>query len=422
MIGLTLRITPQRIKAGMILLAVILMDILSGMEFDLFVPSFPELQTYFRLSPFWVEALLSVNFAGYCLGLFFVGTLADRYGRKPMVLMGLMIFIVGSVLCLKAPSYPYLLTGRFFQGVGVASPAILSFLIISDAYALKQQQTLLAMLNGVMNLSVGAAPVVGSYVTFYFQWQGNFWVLLILSLFTFFITFLCLPKAEKSPPSQPVSALPFSSDTYTPNDCSPVGYGDIFKSKPLRVLLWHMIPQIVPYWIFVGMTPLLYMEALGVSLRDFGYYQGSLAFVFGLGSLVSGFFIERYHTKKLLFLSSGICIVGVLTVLSVTVMDSPHPLLITCAFFPFAIGQVIPVAILFPLTLNFMPHLKGRVSSFIYIGRLVVSGLGLQLAGYWYQGNFRATGVMMVGFMVISILTLLRVIKHLSPQGCLSQE
>ena len=105
----------------------------------------------------------------------------------------------------------------------MASPAILSFLIISDAYALKQQQTLLAMLNGVMNLSVGAAPVVGSYVTFYFQWQGNFWVLLILSLFTFFITFLCLPKAEKSPPSQPVSALPFSSDTYTPNDCSPVG-------------------------------------------------------------------------------------------------------------------------------------------------------------------------------------------------------
>ena len=50
---------------GMVLATIILMDILSGMEFDLFVPSFPELQSYFSLSPFWVETLLSVNFAGY---------------------------------------------------------------------------------------------------------------------------------------------------------------------------------------------------------------------------------------------------------------------------------------------------------------------------------------------------------------------
>ncbi|MFN7098124.1 MAG: MFS transporter, partial [Gammaproteobacteria bacterium] len=60
----------------MILVAVILMDLLAGMEFDLFVPSFPELQTQFNLTPFWVEALLSANFIGYCLSLFFVGSLA----------------------------------------------------------------------------------------------------------------------------------------------------------------------------------------------------------------------------------------------------------------------------------------------------------------------------------------------------------
>ncbi|MBY0545595.1 MAG: MFS transporter [Gammaproteobacteria bacterium] len=62
------------------------MGILAGMEFDLFVPSFPTLQHQFGLSPFLVEALLSVNFVGYCLSLFFVGGLADRYGRKPIIL------------------------------------------------------------------------------------------------------------------------------------------------------------------------------------------------------------------------------------------------------------------------------------------------------------------------------------------------
>ncbi|MCP6756404.1 hypothetical protein NL533_32755, partial [Klebsiella pneumoniae] len=63
----------------MILMSVIVMDLLTGMEFDLFVPSFPELRNHFGLTSFWVEALLSINFIGYCLSLFFVGGLADRY-------------------------------------------------------------------------------------------------------------------------------------------------------------------------------------------------------------------------------------------------------------------------------------------------------------------------------------------------------
>src|ERR1700722_2293898 len=142
----------QAFAKGMIIATIILMDLLSGMEFDLFVPSFPELQSQFSLSPFWVEALLSVNFAGYCLSLFFVGSLADHYGRKPIILLGLMTFIIGSILCLWAPSYQFLLVGRFLQGVGIAAPAILSFLIIADAYPLKKQQSLMGILNGLMNV------------------------------------------------------------------------------------------------------------------------------------------------------------------------------------------------------------------------------------------------------------------------------
>ena len=88
---------------GITLMTIILMDILSGMEFDLFVPSFPELQKTFDLSPFSVEALLSVNFVGYFLSLFFVGGLADRYGRKPIITLGLLMFVVGSIFCVGIP-------------------------------------------------------------------------------------------------------------------------------------------------------------------------------------------------------------------------------------------------------------------------------------------------------------------------------
>jgi DHA1 family bicyclomycin/chloramphenicol resistance-like MFS transporter len=394
--GDSFKIMKQVFAKGMVLSAVILMDLLTGMEFDLFVPSFPELQAQFSLSPFWVEALLSVNFIGYCLSLFFVGGLGDRYGRKPIILLGLMIFILGSLFCLGAPSYQFLLLGRFLQGVGISAPAILSFLIIADSYPLKKQQFLFAILNGIMNFSVGAAPVVGSYITLYFHWQGNFMVLLLLGLTTLGMTVLFIP------PHKPEHKETLSLRGYIP----------LFQSKPLMLLIMHIVFSFVPYWIFVGMSPILYMEDLRVSLSHFGYYQGVLALVFGLGSILFGLIIARYDQKKMLYVSSQIFIVGFMSIVLIAFLDSPPPLLITLAFLPFIIGGIIPSVILQPLCLNFMPQAKGRVSAIIQGGRLVLSSLGLQLAGYYYGGSFRNIGIIIACFILLAIITLFFVIKN----------
>ena len=382
---------------GMVLATIILMDILSGMEFDLFVPSFPELQSYFSLSPFWVETLLSVNFAGYCLSLFFVGGLADHYGRKPIILLGLMTFIIGSILCLWASSYQFLLVGRFLQGVGIAAPAILSFLIIADAYSLKKQQTLFAILNGLLNFSAGAAPVLGSYITLYFHWQGNFMALLFLGLTAFVMSILFIP-AHKLPEHKATLSLS--------------GYLPIFQSKPLMLLILHIVFNFVPYWVFVGMSPLLYMEDLGVSLAHFGYYQGALAFVFAFGSICFGLIVNRYDQKKMLYVSALIFIIGLMSMVLITLLDTPNPLFITLAFLLFIIGQIIPSTILHPLCLNFMPQAKGRVSAILQGGRLIFAALSLQFAGYFYQGSFRNIGIIIAVFILFTVITLFFVIKN----------
>lgn len=373
----------------MLLLTVIFMDLLTGMEFDLFVPSFPALQSHFHLSPFWVEALLSINFAGYCLSLFLVGGLADRYGRKPIILLGLTTFIIGSLFCLIIPSYSFFLVGRFLQGAGVAAPAILSFLIIADAYPLKKQQFLMAMLNGSMNAAVAVAPVIGSYVTLYFHWQGNFIVLLLLGLLVlvmtlFFVPFYQLPKEKES--------------------LSLHGYFHIFQSKPLMLLIVTILLIFVPYWIFVGMSPLLYMKALDVSLAHFGYYQGVLALVFALGSVLYGLMIRNgdYDQKQMLFITLQILTISFILIASISLLNTTNPLLITFAILIFVIGQIIPSTILYPLCLNFMPQAKGRVSALIQGGRLIFAAIGLEVAGYFYQGSFQNIGLIMAGFIFVA--------------------
>lgn len=375
------------------------MDLLVGTEFDLFVPSFPELQNHFSVSPFWIEALLSVNFIGYCLSLFLVGDLADRYGRKPIILLGITIFIIGSVICLITTSYYFFLIGRFLQGIGIAAPSILSFLIIADAYPIKEQQFLLAMLNGVMNVSVALAPVIGSYVTMHFHWQGNFIVLLLIGLITLVMTLIFVPSYQ----------APKTKETLSLHS-----YFSIFKSKILMLLIASLFFIFTPYWIFVGMSPLLYIKDLGVSLAHFGYYQGVFALVFAFGSVLYGLIIKNknYDQNKMLYLSIHILIFSVIVTSIVTFIDSHNPLLITVAFLPFIIGQIIPSTILYPLSFNVMPQAKGRISALIQGGRLIFAAIGLQIAGYFYQGTFRNIGIIISSFICIAIIILYFVIKN----------
>lgn len=386
-----------KLTRRMVLLSVILMDLLAGMEFDLFVPSFPEIQTMFSLTPSWVAALLSVNFIGYCLSLFFVGSMADYYGRKPIITAGLVIFVLGSVLCLWSPTYYIMLIGRFLQGVGIAAPAILSFVIIADAYPVKEQQFLLAMLNGSMNAAVAASPVLGSYIAAYFHWQGNFAALLFLGVLVLAMTLMFIPD-HKLPERK--KALLLS------------GYIPILKSGPLMLIIANFVLMCVPYWIFVGMSPLLYMKDLGVSLLNFGYYQGALAMTFAVGSIIYGLIMHRFDHKKSLYLSVLISVLGLLMVAWVSITDDPHPLIITLAFIPFIIGQIIPSTILYPLALQLMPEAKARMSALLRAVMLVVTAMGLQLAAFYYVGSFQNIGLIVMVFMLGGIVTLLQIIAN----------
>ena len=388
------------ISKSQILLTVILMDLLTGMEFDLFVPSFPQLQSQFNLTPFWVEALLSINFIGYCISLFFVGSLSDRYGRKRLLLVGLLSFIFGSILCLLAESYWFLILGRFLQGAGIAAPSILSFLIIADLYSLKQQQFFMSILNGFMNTAVGASPVIGSYLTLYFHWQGNFTALLLLGILVLGTVLFFIPNHSIAKPSETQEVKDTGS------------YLKIFKSRPLMLLMAHFVLMSVPYWIFVGMSPLLYMKSCGVSLSHFGYYQGILALVFAMGSVLFGFLIHKAETKKFLWFAFWIFTLSFVVIGAVSVSYNHSPLLITGSLIILVIGQIIPSTLLYPVALNFMPESKGKVAGLIQVGRLIFSALSLQLASYFYEGSFRTIGMMISVFILMGMMTLVLVIRN----------
>jgi DHA1 family bicyclomycin/chloramphenicol resistance-like MFS transporter len=143
--------------------------------------------------------------------------------------------------------------------------------------------------------------------------------------------------------------------------------------------------------------------------------------VFAFGSIFFGFIINKYDPRKMLFVSGVICTLGLIIIVVVTLLNSPSPLIITLAFLPFSIGSIIPCTILYPMCLNFMPQAKGKVSALFQGGRLMLTALGLELAGYCYQGSFRNIGIIIIFFIVVGIISLFYVVKDYdlikSPHG-----
>lgn len=371
-----------------LLFTIVIMGILTGAEIDLYVPSFPELQEVFHLTPFMVELTLTVNLAAHCLMALVTGNLGDKYGRKPIIAAGLTIFILGTLACIFAPNFGVLLAGRFLQGIGISGPGVLAFLVIADNYSVQKQQSLMGTLNGFITLSMAAGPVVGSYVNLYFNWQGSFVILLGLGVLALVCTLLFVPKGT------PKNDVRLSIKEYLP----------VVRSPKAVLYLVTICFFIQPYWIFVGISPLLYMEGLGVSLENFGLFQGSLCMVFALLSIFSSFFLNKFGQKNCFRASIFLMFVFLIGCSGLILSETKDPIAITAVLLILSCGVVFPLNILWPLCLGSVANAKGRIAAVLLCSRLILTSLSIQLVSYFYNGTFFEVGIAMILMLILSLL------------------
>lgn len=355
----------------------LLLGILSGTEVDLFIPSFPEIQAHFGLTPFLVELALAVNLVAYCVACLMAGNFADRYGNRPVMLWSLVFFVIGSLLCCTAMEFWQLLLGRGLQGFGMAAPSVLAFVIVSEHCPADKQQTLLGTLNGTVTLAMTFAPILGSYISLWFHWQGNFILLLWFGIICLVLSYIWVPKTK------PNLKVKLSIKEYIP----------VFKS-PVTLLYVSIISSLVAaYWVFIAIAPILYMDSFGVPLSHFGFYQGALALTFSAMSFSSGYWIKKFGEKTCFYF--GVKMLGLfcVSILGLILWDVRNPVVITGVLLISSVGALFPINLLFPLMLNSIPNAKGRISSIQVGSRLLMMALGIQAVSYVYTDSFRPLGI-----------------------------
>lgn len=377
----------------MLFFTVLVTIILAGMEVDLFTPSFPEIEKLFHLTPFMLQLMLSLNFVGYAFSSLLIGFLGDRFGRRPIILISLIIFIAGSVMCVASAHYWILLAGRFLQGLGMSGPMVLAYVVIADQYPPEKQTQLLGILNALITVSMAFAPVIGSYVNYYFGWRGNFSVLLGMAIVSFMLCYFVLPKAT------PNYSVKLSFKAYAP----------LLTNKTFLAYSFSITFLTIGYWIFIGISPILYMDDLGIPLKQFGFYQGLNAACFAVASFLSTVLLKKFGRYLCLRTSTYCTVLFAIACVIVGLFVKDDPVVIVFLMCGYSIGLVFPCNILYPICLEYLPDTKSRAAALTITSRLLLTGMALQTIGYVYTHTFFYVALSIViptffGFVLIRSL------------------
>src|SRR5690348_15213524 len=144
------------------------------------VPVLPLLATVFGRGATEAQLVLTLYFIGIATGQLVYGPVSDRFGRRPVLLFGLGLFLGGTVLCAAAWSLPVLNFGRVIQALGGCSGLVLSRAIIRDVYDRDASARAIALVMMAMTLVPALCPAVGAYLTQWFGWRAIFVLLGIL--------------------------------------------------------------------------------------------------------------------------------------------------------------------------------------------------------------------------------------------------
>lgn len=158
---------------------------------DMYLVGLPRIAADLNASEAQLHIAFSVYLAGMATAMLFAGKIADQSGRKPVAIVGALVFMMASLLCSRASEGSLFLSGRFLQGVGAGGCYVVAFAILRDTLDEHRRAKVLSLLNGITCIVPVLAPVVGHLIMLRFPWQSLFYTMsamgIIVGLLSLFI-------------------------------------------------------------------------------------------------------------------------------------------------------------------------------------------------------------------------------------------
>lgn len=339
---------------------------------DTIFPGFESMGRQFGADALAMQQVTTVYLASFAVMSIFHGPISDAVGRKPVMLVGLGGYIVGSVACALAPTLGWLLVGRAVQGLFAGAATVISRAVIRDLYEGAQAQRLMSQVMMIFSIAPAIAPVVGGWILAIGPWPGIFWFIAGYGVLVTIATVTILPETLPREQRQPLRVGSVFS-----------GLWGVARSWPFERLSLATAFTFSAYIFYVLAAPIVVVDLLGLGEQDFWMLFVPLVAGMALGSWITGRVAGQIESHRLVDATMGFVVAAAAVNVALTMLSPTLPwVLVGPTLLGVAIGVVFPVLQL--ALLDMFPHHRGAAASmtaFVILAfNVVIAGVIAPLA------------------------------------------
>ncbi|MDA0368137.1 MAG: Bcr/CflA family multidrug efflux MFS transporter [Proteobacteria bacterium] len=390
----------SKIPGGITLLLILAAFSASApMSVDMYLPSLPELARDLGTSSGQVQLTLSAFLLGFAFAPIVWGPLSDRYGRKPILYIGLTIFVGASVGAALSPSIDVLIGFRFLQALGGSAASALSRAIVRDRYGREDAARTLSLLFMVMSVAPMVAPILGGQVLVFFGWRAIFWALAGFGVICLMIA--VYPLRETLAPDR--------RTTHHVGEMAK-SYGALLRNRRFFGYALCQSLSFAAMFAYIAGSPFVLIELLGVAPELYGFLFAAHVVALMAGSFINSRLVTRLGVDRMLLIGTvGLASGGVLVLIAGATAAPLTVLLMAVVFMMLFVTMIGANAT--AGALSEFSHMAGTASGFLGMTQFAIGAGAGALVALFHDGTaVPLTAVMMAGgILALAVrLTILR--------------
>lgn len=341
---------------------------LGPLTIDMYLPAMPAMRIALDTHVGAIQLTLSAYLVGFAVFHLLCGPLADRFGRKPVIASGIVLFILASIGCSLSATVEQLLVFRFLQGVGACVGPTLARTIARDLFGPKRAARALSLIAMLMALAPAVAPTLGGWLMLAFPWPSIFVFLAVYA--SLVLLLLTRYLGESLPHRQSLHPRVILRN-----------YGILLRSGPFMTVVVTSSLVYAGLMVYLASSAFVYLEMLGVSIKYFGAIFLTTVVGYIGGSALSARLAGRFSSHRVVLLGIALAAASSLSmaVAGMLLPESVLALMLPMMFYTAGLGLTLPHAM--SLALHPYPHMAGTASALLGFIQMAVSAAASALIG-----------------------------------------
>ena len=357
---------------------------------DTYLPAFPAMAQGLHTTDVLVQQTLAAYLIPFAFMMLWHGALSDALGRRRVILVGLVLFLLSSLLCAFASSIEILLFGRVLQGLTAGTGVIVSRAMVRDLYGGAEAQKLMAKVSILFAVAPAIAPIIGGWILQYFDWHGIFFFLTGFSLVLFIACVLWLPETLGVDNRQSLHPVTLWH-----------AYRRAFSHHEFRRLSLATALNFVAGFIYILASPVFLIRHLGVSSNSFGIMFVPVVLGMMVGSYLSGRTAGKIST--LTTVKIGYALMASAATLNLIInLTLPPGLPWSLVSLPiYTCGMALSMPTLQLMALDHFPERRGLASSCMGVIQTGIMAIVAAVVVPLLWGSTLTLALGMVGFLTL---------------------